>query len=159
VEDFMNKYWGHALLGAIVFLFCISVTAVCFAGPKAPEGYRNVKLGMTKPQIIDILKKEPGNDSFEEMGDEIGEIIRNDNLFRFAIYKFDSQGQLVEISLQMREILGRDKVLELFNAQHGLSIEPSKKFVESNRTVEVQDNKIVIKFASNNRSRSAKSNQ
>jgi hypothetical protein len=155
----MNKYWGHALLGAIVFLFCISVTAVCFAGPKAPEGYRNVKLGMTKPQIIDILKKEPGNDSFEEMGDEIGEIIRNDNLFRFAIYKFDSQGQLVEISLQMREILGRDKVLELFNAQHGLNIEPSKKFVESNRTVEVQDNKIVIKFASNNRSRSAKSNQ
>ena len=155
----MNKNWGPTFIGAIVFLFCISVTAVCFAGPKAPEGYRNVKLGMTKPQIIDILKKEPGNDSFEEMGDEIGEIIRNDNLFRFAIYKFDSQGQLVEISLQMREILGRDKVLELFNAQHGLNIEPSKKFVESNRTVEVQDNKIVIKFASNNRSRSAKSNQ
>ena len=155
----MNKYWGHAIFGAIVFLFCISVTTICFAGPKAPEGDRNVKLGMTKPQIIDILKKEPGNDSFEEMGDEIGEIIRNDNLFRFAIYKFDSQGQLVEINLQMREILGRDKVLELFNAQHGLNIEPSKKFVESNRTVEVQDNKIVIKFASNNRSRSAKSNQ
>jgi len=155
----MNKNWGPTFIGAIIFLFCISVTAVCFAGPKAPEGYRNVKLGMTKPQIIDILKKEPGNDSFEEMGDEIGEIIRNDNLFRFAIYKFDSQGQLVEISLQMREILGRDKVLELFNAQHGLNIEPSKKFVESNRTVEVQDNKIVIKFASNNRSRSAKSNQ
>jgi len=155
----MNKYWGHAIFGAIVFLFCISVTTICFAGPKAPEGYRNVKLGMTKPQIIDILKKEPGNDSFEEMGDEIGEIIRNDNLFRFAIYKFDSQGELIEIDLQMREILGRDKVLELFNAQHGLNIEPSKKFVESNRTVEVQDNKIVIKFASNNRSRSAKSNQ
>jgi len=155
----MNKNLGPTFIGAIIFLFCLSVTAVCFAGPKAPEGYRNVKLGMTKPQIIDILKKEPGNDSFEEMGDEIGEIIRNDNLFRFAIYKFDSQGELIEIDLQMREILGRDKVLELFNAQHGLNIEPSKKFVESNRAIEVQDNKIIIKFASNNRSRSAKSNQ
>jgi hypothetical protein len=155
----MNRNWGQIIFGAIVFFFCVSVTTACFAGPKAPEGYRNVKLGMTKPQIIDILKKEPGNDSFEEIGDEIGEIIRNDNLFRFAIYKFDAQGELIEIDLQMREILGRDKVLELFNAQHGLNIEPSKKFVESNRTVEVQDNKIVIKFASSNRSRSAKTNQ
>jgi hypothetical protein len=80
------------------------------------------------------------------MGDEIGEIIRNDHLFRFAIYKFNANGELVEIDLQMREILGRDKVLELFNAQYGLSIDASKKFIESNRTIEVQDNKIVIKY-------------
>lgn len=154
----MRKSWALIVIGTTILLSCL-LLSVPFAGSKAPEGYREIKLGMSKPQIIDILKKGQGTASFEEIGDEIGEIIRNDNLFRFAIYKFDPQGALVEIDLQMREILGRDKVIELFNAQYGLNISPSGKFVESNRTVEVQDNRLIIKIASDNQKRSAKSRE
>jgi hypothetical protein len=154
----MRKSWALFVSGLTVF-FCSMVLSVSFAGSNAPEGYRNVKLGMTKPQILEILKKDPGSDSFEELGDEIGEIIRNDNLFRFAAYKFDPNGALVEIDLQMREILGRDKVLEIFNAQYGLSISATKKFVGANRAIEVQDNRLVIKVASDNPKRAAKSGE
>ncbi|MGC8660592.1 MAG: hypothetical protein ACP5U1_16110 [Desulfomonilaceae bacterium] len=152
----MRRSWALTSIFTAMFLSLLLVSAV-FAGPQAPEGYRDIRLGMTKPQILDILKKEPATGSFEEIGDEIGEIIRNDNLFRFAAYKFDPQGALVEIDLQMREILGRDKVLELFNAKYGLNVSPTNKYVDSNRSVEVQDNVVIIKLASDNRKRSAKS--
>lgn len=152
----MRKSWALIVI-AMTVLFSLLFLSSCFAGPKPPEGYRDIRLGMTKPQILDILKKESGSSSFEEIGDEIGEIIRNDHLFRFAAYKFDPRGSLVEIDLQMREILGRDKVLELFNAQYGLDISPNKKFVDSSRSVEVQDNILIIKLASESPKRSAKS--
>jgi len=154
----MRKSWALIVVAMTVLVSCLFLS-VSFAGSKAPEGYRDIRLGMTKPQILDILKKDSGTSSFEEIGDEIGEIIRNDHLFRFAAYKFDPQGSLIEIDLQMREILGRDKVLELFNAQYGLSVSPSKKFVDSARSVEVQDNLLIIKLASNSRKRSAKSEE
>lgn len=154
----MRKSWALIIVGTTISLFFM-LFSISFAGSKAPEGYREIKLGMSKPQIIDILKKSQGTASFEELGDEIGEIIRNDNLFRFAIYKFDPQEALIEIDLQMREILGRDKVIELFNAQYGLNISPSGKFIESNRTIEVQDNRLIIRIASDNQKRSAKSRE
>ncbi len=154
----MRKSWALIVI-AMTVLFSLVLMSASFAGPKPPEGYRDIRLGMTKLQILDILKKQTGTSSFEEIGDEIGEIIRNDNLFRFAAYKFDPQGALVEIDLQMREILGRDKVLELFNAQYGLNVSPSKKFVDSTRSVEVLDNLLIIKLASDDRKRSARSEQ
>ena len=154
----MRKSWALSVVSMTVLIFLV-LLSVSFAGPTAPEGYRDIRLGMTKLQILDILKKQTGTSSFEEIGDEIREIIRNDNLFRFAAYKFDPKGALVEIDLQMREILGRDKVLELFNAQYGLNVSPSKKFADSSRSVEVLDNLVIIKLASDNRKRSAKREQ
>jgi hypothetical protein len=112
---------------------------------KVPDGYRDIKLGMNKSQVLELLQKSPVHVTFDDMGTEIGEIIRGDELFRYATYKFDGEGVLVEIGLQMREILGRDKCLELYNNQNGLQISPLKSTAESGVTVEVRENSVVMK--------------
>jgi hypothetical protein len=113
---------------------------------KVPEGHRDIRLGMNKGQVLELLKKSPIHFSYEEMGNDIAEIIRGDELFRFATYRFDNNGVLVEIGLQMREILGRDRVLELFGARNGVTISPTKATVEANRSLEVRDNRLIMKL-------------
>lgn len=113
---------------------------------KVPEGHRDIRLGMNKDQVLELLKKSPIHFSYEEMGDEIAEIIRGDELFRFATYRFDHSGVLVEIGLQMREVVGRDRVLELFGSRNGLTLSPAKAVVDANHSVEVRDNRLIMKL-------------
>jgi len=112
---------------------------------KVPDGYRDVKLGMTKLQVIEILKKKSTALSWDDRGNEIGEIVREDTLFRYATYRFDKNNVLVEIGLEMREVLGRDKVLEQYNSKYGLNVSPTQKSVEADRSVEVRGNGLVIR--------------
>jgi len=136
-----------ARITGLVVLSLIIVAAMCtFAAAKVPEGYRDIKLGMDKVQVIELLKKSPMHFSYEDMGDEVGEIIRGDDLFRYATYRFDQKNILVEIGLQMREILGREKVLELFNTQHGLKVSPMQRTVEANRSIEIRENDLVMRM-------------
>lgn len=128
----------------------------CSLFAKMPEGFKDIKLGMKRSQIVEMLGKSPGHYSFEELGDDITEVIRGDNLFRFAIYRFNAEDELAEIDLQMREIMGRDKVLELYNTEHGLSLSPNKVSVESNKSIEVKDNRLILKLAQDREKRSAK---
>lgn len=113
---------------------------------KVPEGHRDIKLGMNKGQVLELLKKSPIHFSYEEMGNEIAEIIRGDELFRFATYHFDENSVLVEISLQMREIVGRDRVLEVFGTRNGVTLSPTKAVVEADRSLEVRDNRLIMKL-------------
>ncbi len=129
-------------------------TALALAN-KIPEGYRDIKLGMNKAQVLELLKKGPIHSTFDDLGNDIGEIIRGDDLFRFATYRFDQEDILVEIDLEMREILGKDRVLDLYNKQLGLSISPLKATVESNKSIEVRDNLVVIKMEPGKDTRSA----
>lgn len=142
---------------SIAVLLCFGfLTGAALASTKIPEGYRDVKLGMTKPQVLDLLQKSPIHFSFDDLGEEIGEIIRGDDLFRYATYRFDQDGTLVEIGLQMREILGRDRCIELFNTQHGLQLSPVQSTVEADRSIEVRDNSLIMKKSNEKSTRSAK---
>lgn len=138
--------------GRTVVAVCILVCMLfvgCMIGEalsKVPEGFRDVKLGMQKTQVLDVLQKNPRHFSYDDMGAQIGEVIRGDDLFRYAAYRFDEQGTLVEIRLQMREILGRDRVLEIFNSQHNLKLGAVPRFVESGLSIELQENSLVIKI-------------
>lgn len=141
----MSKRFGFIPLRMVL---CIVVLACipCLALGKIPEGYKDVKLGMKKNQVLDLLQKSPVHFSYDDLGGQIGEIIRGDDLFRFATYVFNDEGVLVEISLQMREILGRDRVLELYNSQHGLKVGPREAMVESGLSIEVHDNSLVMRI-------------
>jgi hypothetical protein len=150
------------VMGAFLGMLCLAL--ILSAGPaaasqgKVPEGYRDIKLGMNKTEVLNLMQKGPIHLSFDDLGSEISEIVRGDDLFRFATYRFDKRGILVEIALQMREILGRDRVLDLYNKQLGLDISPVKATVESNRSIEVHGNLVVMKMepSKDNRSVQAK---
>jgi len=126
------------------------------AGATIPDGFKDIKLGMQKAQVLDILQKASGHSSYDDLGEEIGEIIRNDDLFRFATYRFNSEGMLVEIGLEMREILGKDSVLEQFGMQYGLKLSPLAPTVESDRSIEVRNNCLVLKKSRDPKARAAK---
>ena|SRR5208337_699051 len=145
--------------GAFLGILCLAVIFIvgnaAASASKIPEGYRDIKLGMNKSQVLDLLKKGPVHFSFDDMGTEIAEIVRGDDLFRFATYRFDKEEVLVEIDLEMREILGKDRVIDLYNKQLGLSLSPLKATVESNLSIEVRDNLVVIKLEPSKGTRSA----
>jgi len=148
---------GVARFSGILIVCAGILTGICspaLAG--IPDGYRDIKLGMNKIQVLDLMKKSAIHHSYDDMGHEIGEIIRGDTMFRYATYRFDAEGVLVEIGLQMREILGRDKVLDLFNRKHGLKVSPRQETVELNRSIEVKDNGLIMKMDPRLERRSAK---
>ena len=148
---------GMVRLSGILVVCLAVVTGVgssALAG--IPDGYRDIKLGMKKIDVLELMKKSPIHFSYDDLGGEIGEIVRGDQLFRYATYRFDKQGVLVEIGLQMREILGRDKVLDIFNRQHGLKVSPQQRTVESDRSIEVRDNGLIMRFSPRVDHRSAK---
>jgi hypothetical protein len=144
------------LLSRFVPATLIAVGLCTGAGATIPEGFKDIKLGMQKAQVLDILQKGSGHSTYDDLGQEIGEIIRNDDLFRFATYRFNSKGMLVEIGLEMREILGKDSVLEQFGMQHGLKLSPLQPTVESDRSLEVQGNSLVLKRSLDPKARASK---
>jgi hypothetical protein len=145
---------------SIIMILCVIVTvAICTsAAARVPEGYRDIKLGMNKSQVLSLLQQSPLHFTYDDMGDEVGEIIRGDDLFRYALYHFDGEGILVEIGLEMREILGRERVLELYNSQHGLKLSPRQATVEADFSIEVRDNCLIMKKTPGKDTRSAKGN-
>jgi len=129
------------------------LTTVSWA--RVPNGFRDIRLGMPKTQVIKILKKSAMHFSYEDMGEQVGEIVRGNKMFRYATYRFDSGGRLVEIGLQMREIMGTDKVLELFNSRHGLKLSPAKSSVQDDLIIEVRGNSLIMRGISSKGTRSA----
>lgn len=142
--------------GILIVCACILAGICSPALAGIPDGYRDIKLGMNKIQVLDLMKKSAIHHSYDDMGREIGEIIRGDKLFRYATYRFDAQGVLVEIGLEMREILGRDKVLDLFNQKYGTKISPRQATVELERSIEVRENGLIMKMNPVAERRSAK---
>ena len=53
------------------------------------QGIGEIKLGMNKTEVLDLMQKGPIHFSFDDLGGEISEIVRGDDLFRFATYRFD----------------------------------------------------------------------
>ena len=151
----MNNGLNRLLL-RIGLCVLLSVGILGLAWGKVPEGYRDIKLGMKKPQVLDLLQKGPSHFSYDDLGGQIGEIIRGDDLFRYATYRFSDDGVLIEISLHMREILGRDRVLEIYNSQNGLVLAPLQGLVESGFSIEVQENSLVMKIVTNKETHAAK---
>lgn len=148
---------GVARVSGIVVMCVVVLTGICSSALAGiPDGYRDIKLGMNKGEVLNVMKKSPVHFSYDDKGREIGEIVRGDKLFRFATYRFDTQGVLVEIGLQMREILGRDKVLDLFNRKYGLKVSPRQRTMEMNRIIEVRDNGLIMKVKPHLERRSAK---
>jgi hypothetical protein len=129
------------------------------AWAKVPQEYRGVKIGMDRSEVIRVLETTPGHLAYQDLGAKLGEVIRGDKLFRHALYSFDGSNKLVEIALEMREILGADQVLTVFNKEHGLSLAPHKSSVEGDHAVEVRGNKLVIRRVSNLDNRAAGSSR
>jgi hypothetical protein len=153
-EAFMKR---GRLSFSLVLCISLVVALMMEAGAiaKIPGGYRDVKLGMNKTQVLDLLEKNRTHYSYDDVGQEIREIVRGDDLFRYATYLFNGEGILVQIGLQMREILGRDKVLQLYNSQHGLNLTPQHSTVEADMSIEVKDNALVMKMLQSGDKRSA----
>jgi hypothetical protein len=142
-------------------VLCFSVSLV-FASAlpaisKIPDGYKDIRLGMNKSEVVQTLEKGSNHSSFDDLGEQVGEIIRGDELFRYASYRFNEEGILVEIALSMREVLGRDAVLQIYNSKYGLNLAPLKALVESDCSIEVRDDSVVIRQLSGKEIRSAKS--
>jgi hypothetical protein len=145
MEDSMRKDPDRVCGCAVVCL----VIALAISSPSwatVPDGFRDIKLGMNKVQVMEILTKGSIHFSYDDRGNEIGEIVRGDNMFRYATYRFDKDNVLVEIGLQMREVIGRDKVLEQYNSTYGLNVSLSHRIVEANRSVEVKGNGLIIRI-------------
>lgn len=141
-----------------IIVMCLFIIAG-FSAPataKLPEGFRDVKLGMNKDQVLELFKKNPSHFSYDDRGREICEIVRGDNLFRYATYRFNKESQLVEIGLQMREVLGRDQVIQSFNSKHGLHISPHQKTVEADRSIEINGNGLFLRLEEAADTRAAK---
>jgi hypothetical protein len=153
MEAFMRNGLLWRTAACTLVLLLVSVTG---ALAKIPEGYRDVKLGMKKSEVVELLQKSPLHMSYDDLEGQIGEIIRGDDLFRYATYRFNRENVLVEIGLEMREILGRDRVLEVFNTQNGLALTPLQRTIESGRSVEVQDNSLVLRLDLGKDTRAAK---
>jgi hypothetical protein len=150
----MKRQFVRGSFGLLLALILIaSFGSMAIGG--GPEGYRDVKLGMNKTQVLDLLQKAPGHFSYDDLGVEIGEIIRSDDLFRYATYRFNAEGTLVEIDLEMREVLGRDRVLELYGNQIGLKLSPTEATTTADLVIEVKRNSVILKKDSA-RTRSAK---
>ncbi len=145
---------GTARLSIVISCSILILVLASSAFAKIPEGYRDIKLGMKKGQVLDIFKKGPMHFSFNDSGSEINEIVRGDDLFRYATYKFDGEGVLIEIDLQMREILGREKCLEIFGHQHGIQISPLKGSGDANVSIEVKENALIMRKNKDTRSAS-----
>lgn len=143
---------SFVLLLALILIASFGSLAVA-AGP---QGYRDIKLGMNKTQVLDLLQKAPGHFSYDDLGVEIGEIIRSDDLFRYATYRFNAEGVLTEIDLEMREVLGRDRVLELYGNQIGVKLSPTEATRSADLLIEVKHNSVILK-KDPARTRSAKS--
>jgi hypothetical protein len=124
-------------------MVCSAASLVC---AKVPDGYRDIKLGMSKDAVLGLMEKSPLHFAFEDRGMEIGEVVRGDKWFRYATYKFDSNGRLVEIDLDMREVLGREKIIEAYNRANNLRLTPLDAETEGNRLISVKDNKLVILY-------------
>ena len=146
-----NRCGPFSAMGVLCVVAVLCLTAIGSA--KVPDAFRGIKLGMRKAEVLRILEKNPAHFSYDDMGKQIGEIIRGDRLFRYATYRFDSQGALVEIGLEMREIVGRDRVLEMYNSQHGLKVSPSKRSVEDDCQIEVRGNTLIMRKLSSMESR------
>ncbi len=149
-----NRSARFSVIISLNLLVLVAFSAAVWAKP--PDGYRDVKLGMEKPKVLEVLRKSPTHFSFDDMGNEIGEIIRGDDLFRYATYRFNEKQLLVEIDLQMREVLGRDRVLELFNSRHALKLTPLQTTVVENMSIEVKENAVVMRMVPGPETRSAK---
>lgn len=143
------SYGATKVFGRVVVCMLLVLGISALASARIPEGFRDIKLGMQKSQVLELLQKGPRHFSYDELGGQIGEIVRGDDLFRYATYRFDDSGVLVEIRLHMREILGKERVLEVFNAQHDLKLGSVPKAVESGVSIEVQDNSLVMKMVPN----------
>lgn len=127
----------------VCLVLVVGLCAVASAG--VPNAYRGVKLGMPKAEVIKVLKRSPGHFFYDDLGSEVAELIRGDDLFRHATYRFDDSGILVEIALQMREILGRQKVLQIYDEQHGLNLSSLKGTREGDHIIEVKGNRLIMK--------------
>ncbi len=149
-------FFKRSLSGLGIALAC-ALTLCVSASARVPDGYRGVKLGMPKSEVVHILETGSDHSSYHRLGPNIGEVIRGDELFRFATYRFDDKEVLVEIGLHMREIVGRDKVLELFKQKHGLNVSGAgNNIVEDDRLLEVKGNRLILKRAAAGGSRAAK---
>lgn len=137
----------RATLTCVRLLVCLALlVALCSAASaRVPDAYRGVKLGMPKSEVIKVLKRSPGHFLYDDLGSEVAELIRGDDLFRHATYRFNDSGVLVEIALQMREILGRQKVLQIYNEKHGLNLSSLNGTREGDRVIEVKGNRLIMK--------------
>lgn len=138
-------------------LLLIVPTALAWA--KVPQEYRGVRIGMDRTEVIRILETTPGHLAYQDLGSRLGEVIRGDKLFRHALYTFDVNNRLVEIALEMREIVGADQVLTVFNKEHGLALTRDKSTVEGDFSVEVRGNKLVMRRLANLDNRAAGSSR
>ncbi len=150
------SYSATKVFGGVVVCMLLVLSIASAALGKIPEGFRDIKLGMQKSQVLELLQKSPRHFSYDELGGQIGEIIRGDDLFRYATYRFDDNGILVEIQLHMREILGKERVLEMFNAQHDLKLGSVPKAVESGISIEVKENSLIMKMVPNRETHASK---
>jgi len=114
---------------------------------------------MDRTEVIRILETTPGHLAYQDLGSRLGEVIRGDKLFRHALYTFDVNNRLVEIALEMREIVGADQVLTVFNKEHGLALTRDKSTVEGDFSVEVRGNKLVMRRLANLDNRAAGSSR
>jgi len=130
------------LLGMLVALFPATSSA------KVLRGFQGIELGMKRSQAIDVLQGLKGNEPAvltEPNGFSF--LVKNSKLFRHAHYRFDENGILTEILLTMREVLGKEKILEELNKTYNLELVDKGSVVREGVIFSVQGNDFSIKDA------------
>lgn len=135
----------RAIICAVVACSLIIVPYACFG--KRLTGFRGVELdmlGMPSSQVYERLKQRVGDDEVLKFRNGMSVSVPNSKYFRHATYSFSKEGNLKEIALVMREVLGTKRVLKGLNEDNKLDLAAGRTVIHEGVALRVRGNTIFI---------------
>lgn len=132
-------------LGLVVLLVALAPSLTCAA--KMLKGFRGIELGMQSEYVEETLKARGSGHDIIVNANTMSAAVRDNKLFRHAHYRFDDKGRLTEIVLIMREVLGRDRVLEELKKSYDLTLSTKRSVTKDGVCVTVKGNALSIERA------------
>lgn len=135
----------------ICFVICLATCGlIASSSPalsKTIKGFQGIELGMNRAEALHAVQGIDARNIVNSGGGEISVLVRNSRLFRHAHYRFNRKGVLTEIDLAIREVLGKDKVLDALQKSYGMRLNREGSAVVDGVQISVTGNTISLKLA------------
>jgi hypothetical protein len=102
---------------------------------------------MDKSQVMECLKTRGRNPQALEYAYGVATSVRDSRFFRHAHYRFGKKGRVTEIALTMREVRGKDRILEELNSVYKLGLSEDSVVIRDGVAISVSGNNLVIRDA------------